>query len=172
MYQCRRRVIVLVALLSGGLALILWLLLYQESDRGWEGIFAGHRTAYWKGDLAQWRIWSRVSFKGCISREWERVPSFLDHAFGRNADSSSLRNHPLMQGNPESIPVLVELLGCENANVQLIALQAVRMLGANAIKCAPSLEKLLNNSNQELRNEASSVLKFVRDENENQERGH
>jgi hypothetical protein len=104
---------------------------------GWarsEAFFEGRPTSYWKRDVRQWQmIDSFLSGDLYFFPPEEPTPfeGFLEKYFGvRHRKNGPV--HPLDDAGAASVPVLVELLSCEEKNVRLFAIQSLGHIGPGA----------------------------------------
>ena len=96
-----------------------------------ESIYQGRYTNFWSADLRGWEVTATASFNGFCSRFRDPKESFWSEWLPRwikPSQQPSFKEHPLMQGDPEALPVLLELLRDPSRDIRLIAAEAIGKL--------------------------------------------
>ncbi len=133
---------ILPLLLLGGCLLhpaIHWRLI------GWakgEAFYQGRPTSYWRAECERWG--GGITWHWNITLGyWHRVPSewekLLEGVSG--SPSATTTKMPLVQGDPESVPVLMELLA-SSAKARLIAMEGLGLVGPLARDALPELRRI------------------------------
>jgi hypothetical protein len=112
---------------------------------GWakgEAFYQGRPTSYWRWECERWqpgRLWSYSSWS------WHRAPSQWENVLNRLLDTpfSSSEGLPLHQGEPEGVPVLIELVESSRGNTRLIAIQGLAHVGRSANGAVAVLRRIL-----------------------------
>lgn len=135
--------LILALLLLGGSLLhpaVHWRLI------GWakgEVFYQGRPTSYWLCECEQWE--GGITWHWNITLGyWHRVPSrwetFLERVSG--SPSAASTKMPLVQGDPESVPVLMELLASSEEKARLIALEGLGLVHPPARDALPELRRM------------------------------
>jgi hypothetical protein len=172
----KRRVNVLAI---GGMLLVAGMVgsIWQSDLIGWwrgEAKYKGRYTNSWRVEL---RRWEKVSICGGSSGQprlvWSRGPAlwheWLAEPFARPGDFDSPVSPPLLNGDPEAIPVLVELLRAPEPNVRLIAAEALASFGRGTTEgflpavraILPDIRATLDDEDQERRSQAEQTLRAI-----------
>jgi hypothetical protein len=108
---------------------------------GWarnEAFFQGRPTSYWKRDVRQWQM-----VDSWLSGDLYFFPPDFDAPVPTPAEEFLVKClgvrhqkngpvHPLDDAGSAGVPVLVELLSCEEKNVRLFAIQSLGHIGPGA----------------------------------------
>ncbi len=94
---------------------------------------------------------------------WGREPSTLEKSFGllRHTRREDQWHLPLHDGDPESIPVLTELLSDPDPKVRQIAIQGLSYVGTPAVSAIPALMEALDDEDDEIRRDAEQALRWI-----------
>lgn len=133
---------------------------------GWlagETFYQGMPTSYWCDQ----------------ARTCDSFPLAVRHTYCRNtADDSTLRqalqvlfgsndwpaDHPLLRGDPASVPVLSELLHDDDPHVKIIAARGLGNVGPGARSAVPELQRELHHQWGAVRQFATDALRRIEPE--------
>lgn len=126
--------------------------------------FQNRTAAWWEQELQTWEVFYEVrEFTGNICRFRRRkVVPFTDMPVGFDYRhcAPQFSEHPLMQGNPEAVPVLLQLTESDNPTIRLVALEC---LGRFSELPQQSIDmvfmRAINDTDESVRNEARSQLR-------------
>jgi HEAT repeats len=125
-----------------------------------ESTYQGRYTNEWRADLQQWEVIDRGKCDGSPFRCRLRRPPFWNQWLRLPTASASppFEQHPLMQHDPASVPVLLDLLHDPDPEIRLIAIEALEKIGPDARAAVPVLFELLDNEDQDVSEAAEDAL--------------
>lgn len=122
---------------------------------GWwkcEASYKGKYTCEWNAEIKEWSL-GLLPFDTAEPRVWRLKPS--------RAETSGVLQFPdvsLLNGDPEAIPVLLELLTSDDSNVRFFACMGLGKAGAGATAAVQALQKALKDPDPSVRDEAEWEL--------------
>ena len=155
----RKRSLILFAVLAVagiGLADFVW-----YSFRKPEGSFyGGLATNEWERELVKWEVSRPPCGLGGYTRWVTRRPCALNQL--REKIGIPLNEEPsnllLLNGDPNALPVLMELLKTHHPNTRRIAIEGIRRIGDPAIPAMPLLVEALEDTDSDMSCEAAATL--------------
>ena len=154
----------LLAVAMAGMVAFHWRAeILDRSNR--ESKYQGRPTSSWRRDLQRWEVCATITYGNMFSshttRFRQRRPSVWKKWLNLETDArwaERFSDHPLLQGDPAAVPVLVELLKDSDPEIRLIALEALCNTGTAAKAAVPVLLDALHDDNREVRTEAERSL--------------
>jgi hypothetical protein len=139
---------------------------YQSALIGWwrgEAKYKGRYTNSWRAEL---RSYYSFSASNLGTAEWSFFPrtSKLEDWFGKVMSGNSLKVHPpapLQDGDPEAIPVLVELLNAPEPIVRLMAAAGLEQIGSPAGEAIPALSALVDDEDGDVAFAARQAIRII-----------
>jgi len=151
-----------------GVAILATAAFYQSALIGWwrgEAKYKGRYTNSWRAEMRCYDV--HVGFDGLGHGYWdiERKPSkwekwlskVLPVSFQPKLDSPP----PLQNGDPEAVPVLIELLQTPERNVRILAARGLETIGPPARPVVPVLLTLLEDEDLDLVNQVIITLTTI-----------
>jgi HEAT repeats len=124
-----------------------------------EGCFRGQTTSQWEWTLRRWAIGTGGKHNGWRSTSWVYQPSFVErHLEKLGFQPEAPCSLPLLEGDPEAVPVLVELLKSPDPKVRQIAVQGLEKIGEQARAGTSGLVEALDDPEEEVRRDAAQAL--------------
>lgn len=123
--------------------------------------FGGLTAAEWQTELSHWTRgawgWSNKgghwAFWVRAERRWEGWLERLGMRPGRDR-----YNLPLLNGDPDAVAVLIELLSSRNSQTRLVAVQGLEKVGEPARACVPALLRAIEDEDWDVRSRAEQAL--------------
>jgi hypothetical protein len=122
---------------------------YQSALIGWwrgEAKYKGRYTNSWRAELRSYDSIA-IGDLGCVDWIFVRRTSRLEDWLAKVMPGSSPKVHPpapLQDGDPEAIPVLVELLTSPERIVRIMAAAGLEQIGSPAQEAIPALSALVD----------------------------
>jgi hypothetical protein len=169
----RSRKVALVGLLMAALAVLVWC----SPGKPTGPVFRDRTAAQWEAELQHWDAWD-MGIWG-YGREpsphfvWMRTPPWWQgwlQKVGIEVHSGS-GELPLLEGDPDALPVLVELLHSADPKGRRAAIQGLTALGAAAKEVIPDLVRALDDPDHDVRVDARQALKAVDADTAQREQG-
>jgi hypothetical protein len=142
--------------------------------RGWyrgEARFRGHYTNFWEEQLMQWRSVSSIDADGSTKRVWYRGGnSFWDRTASKMGWSTSFSVEvvppiALLEGEPEALPVLMELSSVPQRDVRLLVALGVYKIPAENNELGDEalvlLRRLATDADRNVRNVARATERMI-----------
>jgi hypothetical protein len=151
-----------------GLAILAAVVLanfYSSDLIGWwrgEAKYRGRYTNYWRAELRCYHVelgrdvlghgyWDFVRTQS-VWEQW--LSKLLPISFQPKLDSPA----PLQDGDPEAVPVLIELLQAPERTVRILAAHGLETIGSPARPAVPALLTLLKDENGDVVSQAILAL--------------
>lgn len=126
-----------------------------------EPTYRGRPARYWAWEAGRWRVGAVGSDRAQQTRSFYRERPPWAAWLGRAAHPDPFGARfplPLLQGDPEAVPVLAALLAHDDATVRRIAAAGLAQIGLPARAAAPALLPLLRDADAEVRGDAGEAL--------------
>jgi hypothetical protein len=153
-----RSFFVFASLAVSGLALIALVLNSAHKPVG--SLYRGLATSEWQREIGSWDVGSpSCGVGGYALWVWHRpstfakVCDFLGIPYWQNQCTL-----PLVEGDPEAIPVLMELFDSPDPKARRIAIEGIRRIGDPAKQAVPLLVKALEDNDFDVSCEAAITL--------------
>jgi len=169
MTRRRRRLLFCLA----GVVILATLAVYQSALIGWwrgEAKYKGRYTNSWRAEL---RGYDRIGI-GDYGVDWifVRRPSRLEVWLAKVMRGNAPKVHPpapLQDGDPEAIPVLVELLKSPEPIVRIMAASGLQQIGSLASEAVPALSALVDDEDGDVAFTARQAIRIIHYEIEHKE---
>jgi hypothetical protein len=133
----RRRLLLILPLLSG----LLLLPQVRWPVYGWlrgEAFYQGMPTSYWREECRHW-LPREIRISATPQVEWNRQSSEFEKWRDSFLHLPKNETFPLITGDPQCLPVLIELLQFEDKQLSRIVLYALERIGSGAVAVVPIL---------------------------------
>jgi hypothetical protein len=132
----------------------------MNGDQPRGSVYGNLATSDWERELADWDVECPPCGTGGYTRWVSRRPSVFANLcddFGI-PDSREYPTFPLVGGDPNALPVLMELFKSPDPKARRVAIEGVRRIGDRAEVAAPLLRAALRDSDPDVSGEAAIVL--------------
>jgi HEAT repeats len=125
--------------------------------------YRGWTAAQWESEIRRWSHATSTS-KGCLWAHWYRESTWWERWLERigvaagSFSRSFPTQMPLLEGDAEAVPVLVELLRSKDSNVRRLAAQALQRSAEHANSAVPDLIIALDDEDRFVRIQAEQAL--------------
>jgi hypothetical protein len=125
---------------------------YQSALIGWwrgEAKYKGRYTNSWRTELRAYDHYFRISSDWYFFRTPSRWDPWFSKILPKSFTSNDRFDPPWKDGDPEAIPVLLELLQAHEPHVRIIAASGLETIGPAARDTIPALLAMLRDDNDE-----------------------
>jgi hypothetical protein len=129
---------------------------YQSALIGWwrgEAKYKGRYTNSWRAEMRAYEYMGFDGGNGYLHFWFVRSPTkwenLLEILLPGKLRPGSLSSPPLQNGDPESVPVLEQLLQAPEANVRILAAIGLEQIGPPAQAAVPTLLAVLHDEDRE-----------------------
>jgi HEAT repeats len=142
-----------------GLGAALWACFSLGSEG--ENTYAGLTASQWESELRHWSL----TASGCTNKSGRRTSWIREAPWWQSwlgilglSPPQTARGLPLLEGDPMAVHVLAELLGAEDREARLIAVEGLDRIGKRAGPAVPALLTALHDEDYEVQMAAAWAL--------------
>jgi hypothetical protein len=159
----KRRKLLLICLAA--LVILATAAFNQSALIGWwrgEAKYKGRYTNSWRAELRSYDNCFRISSEWYFCHTPSRWEQWLSKILPNSSQLSNRFDPPWEDGDPEAIPVLVELLKSPERHVRIIAAYGLEIIGPPARDAIPALlAMLLRDDDEDVATEAWCAIESV-----------